>query len=539
MPARSSIAPSGDRDPSSRREAARSQRRRCRKKGLLEENHSFRRGSWYLWRDIKRMRTYQNFIGGEWAAARSGSTFQTLNPADTREAVAQYPLGNREDAAAAIEAARKAFPAWAATTPVARGRILSKASQILESRRAELAELLTREEGKTLAESTGEVQRAIDIFRFFGGLSYTLGGQTIPHDLPQNLLYTVRQPLGVVALITPWNFPVAIPAWKLAPALVSGNAVVLKPASQAPAMSLELARALAEAGLPKGVLNVVIGEGRTVGQELAENPAVVALSFTGSHSVGNGIYQQLARRMARAQMEMGGKNPTIVLADADLDLAATLVVRAGFGLTGQACTATSRAIVERKVLEPFTERLVARAKALKVGNGLTPGIEMGPAVSRAQLEGNLGYVDIAVNEGARLVCGGQRLTDGDFAHGWFMQPTVLADVKPGTRIACEEVFGPVIAVIAVEDFEDALRVANGVDVGLSASVVTRDLKKAMLYAERIEAGVVKVNQISTGLALQAPFGGVKKSSTDSFKEQGAGAVDFYTKIKTVYLDYSV
>jgi aldehyde dehydrogenase (NAD+) len=484
------------------------------------------------------MRAYQNFIGGEWAPARSGQTFQTINPADTREVVAEHPLSGREDAIAAINTAKTAYPVWAAMTPVARGRILSKTSQILESRKAELAELLTREEGKTLAESTGEVQRAIDIFRFFGGLSYTLGGQTIPHDLPQNLLYTMRQPLGVVALITPWNFPVAIPAWKLAPALVSGNTVIIKPASQVPALTLELARALAEAGLPKGALNVVIGEGRTVGNELAENPAVVALSFTGSYSVGNGIYQQLARRMARAQMEMGGKNPTLVLADADLDLAATLVVKAGFGLTGQACTATSRVIVERKVLEAFTERLVAKAKALKVGNGLTPGIEMGPAVSRAQLEGNVGYVDIALKEGAKLLCGGQRLTDGDLAHGWFMQATVLADVKPGTRIACEEVFGPVVAVIAVEDFDEAVRVANGVDVGLSASVVTRDLKKALLYAERIEAGVVKVNQISTGLALQAPFGGVKKSSTDSFKEQGAGAVDFYTKIKTVYLDYS-
>jgi alpha-ketoglutaric semialdehyde dehydrogenase len=484
------------------------------------------------------MRTYQNFIGGQWTPARAGRTFPTLNPADTRETVAEYPLSGQEDAVASIAAARKAWPGWAAMTPVARGRILSKASQILESRKAELAERLTREEGKTLAESTGEVQRAIDIFRFFGGLSYVLGGRTIPHDLPQNLLYTVRQPLGVVALITPWNFPVAIPAWKLAPALVSGNAVILKPASQAPALTLELAQALAEAGLPKGALNVVVGEGRTVGHELAENPAIVALSFTGSHAVGHGIYQQLARRMARAQMEMGGKNPTIVLADADLDLAATLVVKAGFGLTGQACTATSRAIVERKVLEPFTERLVARAGALKVGNGLTPGTEMGPAVSRAQLEGNLGYVDLALKEGAKLLGGGQRLTDGDFAHGWFMSPTVLGDVKPGTRIACEEVFGPVVAVIAAEDFEDALRVANGVDVGLSATIVTRDLKKAMLYAERIEAGVVKVNQISTGLALQAPFGGVKKSSTDSFKEQGADAVDFYTKAKTVYLDYS-
>ena len=484
------------------------------------------------------MKAYSNFIGGEWVPARSGKTYLTSNPADTREAVGSYPLSGAEDAQAAIAAAKKAAPGWAAATPVARGRVLSKASQILETRKAELAQILTREEGKTLAEATGEVQRAADIFRFFGGLSYTHGGQTIPHDLPGNLLYTVRQPLGVVALITPWNFPVAIPAWKLAPALVSGNAVILKPASQAPALALELARVLDEAGLPKGVLNVVIGEGRAVGGELATNPAVAALSFTGSHTVGNQVYQQLAQRMARAQMEMGGKNPTIVLADADLELAARLVVTAGFGLTGQACTATSRVIVEKSVLEPFLEKLVARAQAIKVGNGLHDGVTMGPAVNQAELEGNLNYIDIALQEGARLVWGGARLTEGPLAHGWFMQPAILADVKPAMRIAREEVFGPVVAVLAVENFEEALAVANGVDVGLSASIVTRDLKKAMVYAERIEAGVVKINQISTGLALQAPFGGVKKSSTDSFKEQGVGAIDFYTRVKTVYLDYS-
>ena len=423
-------------------------------------------------------------------------------------------------------------------TPVARGRILSKASLILEARKAELSDLLTREEGKTLAESQGEVQRTADIFRFFGGLSYTLGGQTIPHDLPGNLLYTVRQPLGVVALITPWNFPIAIPAWKMGPALVSGNTVVIKPASQAPALTLELAKALAEAGLPKGVLNVVVGDGRAVGGELATNPAVVALSFTGSTKVGEQIYQQLAARMARAQMEMGGKNPTIVLADADLDLAATLVVKAGFGLTGQACTATSRVIVEKSVAEALTEKIAAKAKALKVGNGLAAGIEMGPAVNQQELDGNFEFIDGALKEGAELVCGGQRLRDGDLAHGYFMQPTLLTNVTPKMRIAREEVFGPVVAVMPVNDFDEALSVANGVDVGLSASIVTRDLKKAMLYTERIEAGVVKVNQISTGLALQALFGGVKKSSSDSFKEQGASAIDFYTRIKTVYLDYS-
>ncbi len=484
------------------------------------------------------VKKYSNYIGGEWLGAKSGQTLKTINPADTREVVGEYPAGGKADAQAAIQAAQKAFPAWAAMTPVARGRVLSKTSQLLETRKAELATLLTREEGKTLAESTGEVQRAVDVFRFFGGLSYVLGGQTIPHDLPGNLLFTNRQPLGVVALITPWNFPIAIPAWKLAPALVAGNAVVIKPASQVPALTLELAKALQEAGLPKGVLNVVVGNGRDVGGELAANPGVVALSFTGSYTIGRQIYLQLAERMARAQMEMGGKNPTIVLADADLDLAASLVAKAGFGLTGQACTATSRAIVEKSVLEPFIEKLAAKSRALKVGNGLAAGVEMGPAVNQQELDGNFQHVESALKEGAKLASGGKKLREGDLAHGYFMEPTVLTNVTPNMRIAREEVFGPVVAVIAVENFEEALAVANGVDVGLSASIVTRDLKKALVYAERIEAGVVKINQISTGLALQAPFGGVKKSSTDSFKEQGAGAIEFYSKLKTVYVDYS-
>jgi aldehyde dehydrogenase (NAD+) len=484
------------------------------------------------------MRTYQNWIGGESVAARSGTQVETRNPADQREVVAAYSQGGALEARDAIAAAEAAFPTWASQTAVARGRFLSKASQLLETRKAELAELLTREEGKTLAEAAGEVQRAADIFRFFGGLSYTLGGQTIPHDLPGNLLFTRREPLGVVALITPWNFPVAIPVWKLAPALVCGNSVVLKPASQAPALAFELARVLQEAGLPRGVFNVVMGEGRTVGGELATNPAVAALSFTGSHTVGHAVYQQLAQRMTRAQMEMGGKNPTIVLADADLDLAATLVVRAGFGLTGQACTATSRVIVDRSVLAPFTEKLTARTAALKVGPGLQPGVDMGPAVNPQELEGNFQHIEGALKEGARLLFGGRRITGGDLAHGLFLQPTLLGDVSPTMRIAREEVFGPVVALLAVDGFDEALQVANGVDVGLSATVVTRDIRKAMLYSERIQAGVVKINQISTGLALQAPFGGVKKSSTDSFKEQGPGAVEFYSRLKTIYLDYS-
>lgn len=484
------------------------------------------------------MKNYTNFIDGEWIAAKSGDTFQNVNPADNREAVAEYAASGAEDAVAAIDAASAAFCQWSAKTPVARGRLLSETAEILATRKAELTELLTREEGKTLFESGLEVGRAIDIFRFFGGNSYTIGGQTFPHDMPNILMYTARQPLGVVALVTPWNFPVAIPAWKLAPALVAGNTVVLKPASQAPALALEIARALHEAGLPKGVLNVVTGSGSTVGAELAANDAVKALSFTGSYGVGQRIYKQLAERMARPQMEMGGKNPTIVLADADLDLAAQLVAVAGFGLTGQACTATSRAIVEKSVVEEFTAKLVAKAKAIKVGNGMTEGVNMGPAVNKQEFEGNLEYIKIAQEEGAAVVCGGNALTEGDLAHGYFMEPTVIGGVTPDMRIAQEEVFGPVVAVIAVEDFEEAIAVANQVEFGLSASIVTRDYKKAMLYTNRIEAGVVKVNQISTGLALNVPFGGVKHSSSDTFKEQGPGAIDFYTKIKTVYLDYS-
>lgn len=484
------------------------------------------------------MKSFKNYIGGEWVAAQSGKTFTNTNPADTRELVTEYAQGSTADFAAAARAAQEAFPKWAATTPIARGRFLSKAGQILESRKAELAELLTREEGKTLAEATGEVQRAADIFRFHGGLSYTLGGQNIPHELPGNLLLTRREPLGVVGLITPWNFPIAIPAWKLVPALLCGNTVVLKPASQAPAMALELARALHEAGLPVGVLNVVAGEGRAFGQEIATNRAIQALSFTGSQAVGASLYQAVAPRQLRTQLEMGSKNPTLVLADADLDLAAKLVAIAGFGLTGQACTATSRVIVERPVLAAFTEKLVALAKSWKIGPGLAPGVQMGPAVNAEELQGNFDAITQAKTEGAELAWGGARLADGDLAHGHFMQPAVLTAVRPEMKIAQTEVFGPVVAVLAVDSFDEAIAVANGTQYGLSASLVTRDLKKALLYAERIECGVVKVNQISTGLQLQAPFGGVKQSSTDSFREQGATAVDFYSRIKTIYLDYS-
>ena len=484
------------------------------------------------------MKQYKNFINGEWVSAVSGDTFTKLNPADTRASVTEYALGSRAEAQAAIDAAQAAFPAWRATTSPARGKILSAAANIIAGRKDELAEILCREEGKTKVEAGMEVGRTVDIFRFMAGLSYTIGGSVVPHDLPNNMLFTKREPLGVVALITPWNFPIALPAWKLAPALVSGNTVVLKPASQAPAMALELARAFDEAGLPAGVLNVVVGSGKEVGDELANHATVQALSFTGSHGVGHGIYQQLAPRMTRAQMEMGGKNPTIVLADADLDFAAKIVGLAGFGQTGQVCTATSRVIVNEKVADEFTEKLVEQAKARNVGNGMTDGVTMGPAVSAGELKGNLDYIKIANDEGAECVWGGERLSEGDLEHGHFMSPAVIANVKNSMRIAQEEVFGPVVSVVKCGDFDEAIALANDIEYGLSASIITRDITMAMRYTDQIEAGVVKINQISTGLALQVPFGGVKHSSSNNFKEQGQTAIDFYTRVKSVYLDYS-
>jgi len=484
------------------------------------------------------MKEYQNFIGGEWVPAASGERLVNKNPADTREEVASYAMGGRADAEAAIDVAAKAFPGWRATTAPARGKVLSAVANIIAGRAGELAELLCREEGKTKVEAGMEVGRTVDIFRFMAGLSYTIGGSVVPHDLPNNMLFTKREPLGVVGLITPWNFPIALPAWKLAPALVSGNTVVLKPASLAPSMTLEIAKAFDEAGLPKGVLNVVVGSGREVGDALATSPSVAALSFTGSHKVGHGIYQQMAPRMARAQMEMGGKNPTIVLADADLDYAAKLVAMAGYMMTGQVCTATSRAIVDEKVADEFTEKLVAEAQARNVGNGLTEGVNMGPAVCAAELDGNLDYIKVAQDEGAECVWGGERLGEGDLEHGHFMSPAVIANVKNDMRIAQEEVFGPVIGVVKSGGFEEAISLANDIEYGLSASIITRDINKAMRYTDQIEAGVVKINQISTGLALQVPFGGVKNSSTNNFKEQGQSAIDFYTQVKSVYLDYS-
>jgi acyl-CoA reductase-like NAD-dependent aldehyde dehydrogenase len=479
------------------------------------------------------MKEYKNLIGGEWVAASDGGTFENRNPANLDDVVGTFPKLTREDTQRAIAAASAAFPAWRDTTGPARGAILDKASLIIADRFDELAAALTREEGKTLTEAKGEIARARDLFRFYGGEGWRIRGDTMPGLTPDEFLYTRREPLGVVAIITPWNFPTAIPAWKIAPALAYGNTVVFKPASDAPLSGLLLVEALLEAGLPPGVINFVTGAGSTVGDTLVTSPEVKAVSFTGSYAVGTGIYAKAIQNMTRVQLEMGGKNPLIVLNDADLGLATRLAVTGGFGLTGQACTASSRVIVEDGIARAFVESLAEAARALVVGDGLVAGTQMGPAINQAQLETDLSYVEVGQQEGAKLIAGGDRARDG----GHFVQPTLFDEVEPGMRIAQEEIFGPVIGVLRARDVDDAIEKANGIGFGLSAGIVTTNLRNAFTFANRVEAGVVKVNEPTTGLGLHMPFGGFKHSSANTFKEQGLAAIEFYTRTKSVYMKH--
>src|SRR5579863_3180994 len=480
---------------------------------------------------------FSNYIGGQWAESRSKKTFPNINPANTGEVIGLFPASDAQDVRAAFDAAVKAQPAWAALPAPQRGEFLFKAAQILEGRLGKLAEEMTREEGKTLPESKGEVKRAINILRYFGGEGARQFSYQIPSERENVFCYTMRKPLGVVGLITPWNFPSAIPAWKLAPALVAGNTVVIKPASLAPLSGLRLVEALHEAGIPAGAINYITGSGGTVGNAIVEHPAVRAVSFTGSCDVGNALHEKVLRRKIRVQLEMGGKNPTVVLKDADLDYAADILVNGAFFSTGQKCTACSRAIIEKSIYEPLRAKLVEKTRKLKVGNGLEEGIHIGPAVDAAQLETDLKYIGIGKGEGAQLLCGGNRLTGGAYDKGFFIEPAIFAGVKPEMRIAQEEVFGPVLALQVAEDFEDAMRLANGVRFGLSASIVSKDLTRVHQFINRIEAGLITVNLPTAGVEYQLPFGGTKESSF-GMREQGPAALDFYTETRTVYLKYA-
>ena len=479
---------------------------------------------------------FGNFINGEWVNSSSGKTFKSVNPANIEEEIASYQVSTVSDVKAGIEAAKRSQTDWSTMPAPQRGTFLMKAAELLEQRTEQIASEMTREEGKTIAEAKGEVGRSVNILRYFGGEGARFCGETIPSERAGVFSYTFRKPLGVVSLLTPWNFPIAIPVWKIAPALISGNSVVIKPASVAPICTIRIIEVLNQAGLPKGVLNMVTGAGSVIGEELVSNPAIKAISFTGSCEVGQDIQQKTASKGVKTQLEMGGKNPTIVLKDADLDLATDIVINGAFFSTGQKCTATSRAIIEKEIFNDFVALLVNKTQKLKVGNGLEQGVDIGPCVDENQMKTVLDYIAIGQKEGAKIICGGQRLMDEGRDKGYFIQPTIFSEVSSDMRIAQEEIFGPVLAVFPVEGFEQAITLANQVKFGLSASVVTNQLNRTFDYINQIEAGLIIVNLPSAGVEYQLPFGGTKASST-GYREQGSVAIDFYSELRTVYLKH--
>ncbi len=480
-------------------------------------------------------KTYANYINGEWRHASTRKTFEVRNPAHRQQVVAEFQASGGEDAIAAIDAAAKAQDAWASMPPPQRGACLRRAGQALAKRRDEAATTLTREEGKPISEARGEVNRSIALLEYYAAQGYCLNGQTIPSTVPGRLLYTLRSPLGVVGLITPWNFPSAIPVWKAAPALLCGNTVVLKPASLAPTSAAIFAECLHDAQLPPGVFNLVTGSGGEVGDALVLDHRIRGISFTGSLAIGQSIMKKCAGRLIRIGLEMGGKNPHIVMEDAGLDRAVGDVIAGAFWSAGHKCTAASRAIVLAGVYDAFVEKLAQRTSELRVGDGLDEKTQVGPVVCESQIRSILDYVRVGQVDGAKLIVGGQRLTGGIYNEGWYMSPAVFVDVQPTMRIAREEIFGPVLCVMKAKDIDEAIALANDVEYGLSAAISTRSISGSLDFIRRIQAGVVHVNSPTAGLELQVPFGGMKDSSS-GYREMGGSALDFYSQTKTVYVD---
>lgn len=483
------------------------------------------------------MTTYRSFIDGKWFESRSGLTIPNINPANINDIIGTSELCTREEARKAVEAAYNAFKGWRDTPAPARGKIIVRAARLMEDHKEELSQILTREEGKTISESRGEVQRAINVVEFCAGESRRMNGETIPSELPANFAYTIKEPHGVVALITPWNFPVAIPAWKLAPALVAGNTVVMKAAEATPATAVRMFELFTEAGVPPGVMNLLLGKGSEVGEEIADHPAVRAISFTGSTEVGLKVYQQGAKRGIPVQCEMGGKNPVVVLEDCDMDVAVESTAQGAFGSTGQRCTATSRAVVIETVADEFVERIIERAKKFKLGDGSDPKTDIGPSVDEKQFNTVLKYIDIGREDGAELLTGGRRAAGDGLESGYFVEPTVFDKVTSDMRIAREEIFGPVLSVLRVKDFDEAMTVANDCEYGLSSSVFTNDANDMFRFIKDIESGMTHVNSPTTGGEAHIPFGGIKATGVGP-REQGSTSLDFYTELKVVYVDYT-
>jgi acyl-CoA reductase-like NAD-dependent aldehyde dehydrogenase len=484
-----------------------------------------------------KTKVFKNFIDGEWVESVTGQTFEDRNPADTREVVAIFPRSHKVDVDAAVDAAKRAFAKWRLVPAPRRAEIVFRAAEILVERKEDHARDMTREMGKVLKETRGDVQEAIDASYYNAGEGRRLFGPTVPSELPNKFAMAVRQPIGVCGMITPWNFPMAIPSWKLLPAIVCGNTCVIKPAQDTPLSTFNLVQALTDAGVPKGVINIVTGFGSEVGTPLAEHPSIRAISLTGSSAVGRIVGATAAQTFKHCSLELGGKNPMIVLDDANLDLAIEGGLWGAFGTTGQRCTATSRIIVQKGVYGDFVERFVHRAKHLKIGNGLDETVDMGPAINESQLNTDLSYIEVGQSEGAKLVCGGHRLDQAAYQHGWFLEPTVFTEVDPKMRIAQEEIFGPVVGIIPCDDLESAIEIANNIEYGLSSALYTKDVNKAFAAVRDLDAGITYINAPTIGAEVHLPFGGVKATG-NGHREGGVGAIDFYTEWKAVYVDYS-
>jgi aldehyde dehydrogenase (NAD+) len=479
----------------------------------------------------------RNFIGGKWVEARSGETFNSINPA-TEELVAPIAKSGAEDVAAAVEAAKRAYDSWRLTPAPRRGEILYRIGQLLMERKEALAQLLTQEMGKVIAEARGDIQEAIDMAFFMGGEGRRLLGYTAPVELPNKFGMAIRDSVGVVALITPWNFPIAIPSWKSLPALIAGNTVVFKPASDTPKLGAEFIRVFADAGLPDGVVNVILGPGGVTGNAIADHPDIKVISFTGSTEVGYELYARAARTGKKVSLELGGKNAIIVMDDANLDLAIEAILWSTFGTTGQRCTACSRLIVQSGIKPRLVEALTERTKKLKLGYGIDPAVDVGPLINERARETVHEYVEIGKQEGARMLCGGEIAGKGqNGGKGFFYKPTLFDNVTPNMRIAQEEIFGPVLSIIEVKSLEEAIKVNNGVKYGLSSSIFTENVNAVFQSIRDLITGIVYINHGTTGAEIQFPFGGTRGTG-NGMREAGQTALDTFTEWKSVYVDYS-
>lgn len=476
-----------------------------------------------------------SYIDGKWFHPRSDKRVTNVNPADKTDTISEFPMASAEDAEKAIEAAKTAFPKWKKVPAPERGRVLWRAVDIARRRADEIAEVMTREEGKILKEAKGEVLKGISLIEYYAGAGYRISGKTLPSEARNTFTYTMRQPLGVVGLISPWNFPWAIPVWKTAPAIVTGNTVVFKPATLTPATASILAEIYEEAGLPPGVFNIVVGSGSEVGEAIVNNTAIPAVSFTGSNAIGSDLYVKAAGRGAKVTCEMGGKNAVIVMPDADLEKAAVAIRDGAFGSTGQRCTATSRVIAHESTKDELVERLVEFAKKIKIGPGLDETVDMGPAVDGSQWQTDFDYIDVGKNEGARLVVGGGK--PKDVPDGYYVEPTIFDQVDPGMRIFREEIFGPVLSVATATSFEEALESANSVEYGLTTSIFTKDIDHIMHFIDEVETGMVHINEPTIGGEAQLPFGGIKATGVGD-REMSEEGLNFFTELKTVFINYS-